>query len=164
MTYNLMNLISEGIGQVQAQLSVTYLPDTLFSGSTTSVVEGSVLWLYCEVNSTSTSLSVSWSKDGGSLVQDVPHIRLRISTSSSSTTLLLVVDNVVSSDAGVYQCSAKNGLVISAGSSISLSGYYMTIIKINVLYYGDIKIAILLFDNFLGTAHNKCIAIYDIFG
>ena len=122
---------------------MTYLPDTLFSGSTTSVVEGSVLWLYCEVNFTSTSLSVSWSKDGGSLVQDVPHIRLRTSTSTSSTTLLLVVDNVVSSDAGVYQCSAKNGLVISAGSSISLSGYYMTIIKIHVLYYGDIKIAIL---------------------
>ena len=142
MTCNLTNLISEGIGQVQAQLSVTYLPDTLLSSSSTSVVEGSVLWLYCEVNSTSTSLSVSWSKDGGSLVQDVPHIRLRTSTSSSSTTLLLVVDNVVSSDGGVYQCSAKNGLVISAGSSISLSGYYMTIITINVLYYGDIKIAI----------------------
>ena len=132
---------------------MTSLPDTLFSGSSTSVVEGSVLWLYCEVNSTSTSLSVSWSKDGGSLVQDVPHIRLRTSTSSSSTTLLLVVDNVVSSDTGVYQCTAKNGLVISAGSSISLSGYYiMKIIEIDVLYYGDFKISIPYFDNFLGTA------------
>ena len=101
---------------------MTSLPDTLFSGSSTSVVEGSVLWLYCEVNSTSTSLSVSWSKDGGSLVQDVPHIRLRTSTSPSSTTLLLVVDNVVSSDAGVYQCAAQDGLDTASGSSLNVAG------------------------------------------
>ena len=103
---------------------MTYLPDTLFSGSSTSVVEGSVLWLYCEANSTSSSLSVSWSKDGGSLVQDVPHIRLRTSTSSSSTTLLLVLDNVVSSDTGVYQCTAQDGLDTASGSGLTIKGYF----------------------------------------
>ena len=101
------------------------LPDAIFSGPSTSVVEGSVLWLYCEVNSTSSSLSVSWSKDGVSLVQDVPHIRLRISTSSSSTTLLLVLDNVVSSDAGVYQCTAQDGLDTASGSALTITGYFL---------------------------------------
>ena len=67
------------------------------------------MWLYCEVNSISSTLSVTWNKDGGTLVQDVPHIRLRTSTSSTSTTLLLVIDNVVSSDTGIYQCTARNG-------------------------------------------------------
>ena len=101
---------------------MTSIPDTIFSGSSTSVVEESVLWLYCEVNSTSNSLSVSWSKDGGSLVQDVPHIRLRTATSSSSTTLLLVLDNVVSSDAGVYQCTAQDGLDNASGSNLTVTG------------------------------------------
>ena len=112
----------EGNIHVKAQLSVTSLPDTICSGSSTSVVEGSVLWLYCEVNSASSSLSVSWSKDGGSLIQDVPHIRLRTSSSSSSTTLLLMLDNVVSSDAGVYQCTAEDGLETASGSSLTVTG------------------------------------------
>ena len=117
-------LFFEGNIHVQAQLSVTSHPDTILSGSSASIVEGSVLWLYCEVNSTSSSLSVSWSKDGGSLVQDVPHIRLRTSTSSSSTTLLLVLDNVVSSDAGVYQCTAQDGLETACGSSLNVTGQF----------------------------------------
>ena len=108
---------------------MTSLPDTLFSGSSTSVVEGSVLWLYCEVNSTSSSLSVSWLKDGVLLVQDSPHIRLRTtSTSSSSPTLLLVLDNVVSSDAGVYQCTAQDGVESASGSALTLSGLYYCLI------------------------------------
>ena len=80
-----------------------------------------MLWLYCDVNSTSSSLSVTWVFDRiRSLVQDVPHIRLRTSTSSSSTTLLLVVDNVVSSDGGVYQCTAQDGLNNASGNEFNL--------------------------------------------
>ena len=108
---------------------MTSLPDTMFSGSSTSAVEGSVLWLYCDVNSTSSSLSVSWSKDGGSLVQDVPHIRLRTSTASSSTALLLVLDNVVSSDAGAYQCTAQDGLDIASGSSSTVTGLLRSVLN-----------------------------------
>ena len=83
-----------------------------------------MLWLYCDVNSISSSLLVAWSKDGGSLVQDVPHIRLRTSTSSSSTTLLLVLDNMVSSDAGVYQCTAQDGLDTASGNELNITGQY----------------------------------------
>ena len=100
----------------------TSLPYTIFSGSSTSVVEGSILWLYCEVKATSSSLSVSWNKDGKSLIQDVPHIRLRTSTSSSSTTLLLVLDNVVCSDTGVYQCTAQDGLDNDRGLELNVTG------------------------------------------
>ena len=111
----------------QAQLLVTSRHDSLLPSSETSLVEGSVLWIYCDVNSTSSSLSVAWFKDGGSLVQDVPHIRLRTSTSSSSTTLLLVLDNVVSSDAGVYQCSAQDGPDTASGNELNVTGEYLVI-------------------------------------
>ena len=105
---------------------MTSLPDTLFNGSSTSVVEGSVLWLYCEVNSTSSFLPVSWSKDRGSLVQDIPHIRLRTCTSSSSSTtsLQLVLDNVVSSDAGIYQCTAQNIQDTASGHVLTVTGQW----------------------------------------
>ena len=55
--------------EVKAQLSVISLPDILFSGSnpTRGIVERSVIRLYCEVNSTSSTLSVTWNKDGGQL-------------------------------------------------------------------------------------------------
>ena len=55
-------------------------------------------------------------------MQDVPHIRLRTSTSSSSTTLLLVLDNVVSSDAGMYQCTAQSGLQSFSGNELNIKG------------------------------------------
>ena len=85
-------------------------------------MEGSVIRLYCEVNSSSSALSVTWNKDGG-LVQDVPHIILRTSNTSSSTTLLLVVDNVVSSDAGLYQCTAQDGQDTVTGTTLNITGY-----------------------------------------
>ena len=109
---------------MHAQLSVTSIPDILFSGSnqTRSIVEGSVIWLYCEVNSTSSTHFVTWNKDGGCLVQDVPHIILRTSTTSSSTTLILVLDNIVSSDAGLYQCNAQDGLYTASGTALTITG------------------------------------------
>ena len=104
-----------------AKLSVSSLPDLLLSEHK-SIVEGSVLWLYCEVNSISSTLSVTWNKDGGQLVQDVPHIRLRTSNTSFSSTFLLVIDNVVSSDAGVYQCTARVGLDFVRGDIFNMIG------------------------------------------
>ena len=107
---------------IQAQLSVTSLPDVLFSGSnpTRNIVEGSVIWLYCEVNLVSSTLS--WNKDGRTLVQDVPHIIWRTSTTSSSITLLLVIDNVVSSDAGLYQCTGQDGQTTATGNRVNITG------------------------------------------
>ena len=111
--------------EAKAQLSVTSLPDILFSGSnpTRGIVERSVMWLYCEVNSISSTLSVTWNNDGGQLVQDVPHIILKTSTTSSSTTLLLVLDNVVFSDAGLYQCTAQDMQDIATGTILNITGY-----------------------------------------
>ena len=111
--------------EVKAQLSVTSLPDILFSGSnpTRGIVERSVIWLYCEVNSTSSTPSVTWNKDGRQLVQDVPHIILKTSTTSSSTTLLLVLDDVVSSDAGLYQCTTQGGQDTATGTTLTITGY-----------------------------------------
>ena len=52
---------------------MTSLP-ALFSGSGQTVVEGSVIWLYCEASSTSPTLTVTWNKDNTEIVEDVPHI------------------------------------------------------------------------------------------
>ncbi len=118
---------------VHTRISVTSLPDLLFSEHK-SIVEGSVLWLYCEVSSISDTLSVIWNKDGGQLVQDVPHIRLRTSN-TSSTILLLAIDNVVSSDAGVYQCTARNGQDLIRGESLTMTGVILSISKMLILLH-----------------------------
>ncbi len=93
-------------------------------------VEGSVIWLVCEVNSASNTLSVTWNKDGRQLVQDVPHTVIRISlmtNSSSTTTLMLTIDTVVSSDTGMYQCTAQDGQVTANGDTIPITGKSMLI-------------------------------------
>ena len=89
------------------------------------VVEGSVIWLVCEVNSSSNTLSVTWNKNGGQLVQDVPHTVIRrslMTNTSSTTTLMLTIDTVVSSDAGMYQCTAQDGQEIANGNIIPITG------------------------------------------
>ncbi len=108
---------------VNSQLSITSLPTSLFNNGARSVVEGSVIWLFCEVNSTANSLSATWSKDGAILEQDIPRIRLRTSNTSSSTTLLLVIDYVELSDAGFYQCNAMDGQEFSVtGMVFNMTG------------------------------------------
>ena len=103
-------------------LEVTSLPEDIFSGGSETVVEGSVVWLYCQVNSTASTLTVTWSKDGASLVQDVPHIRMRSSSDDTSTTLLLVLDNLQASDSGVYRCTAQDGGETARGNALTLTG------------------------------------------
>ena len=105
------------------QLTVTSLPAVLFDGGSQSIVEGSVIWLYCQVNSTSPTLTVTWTKDSVPVVLDVPHIRMRRSTSASSTILILIVDNFQSSDTGMYQCTAQEeGGSAVMGTSLMLTG------------------------------------------
>ena len=103
-------------------LVVSSLPEAVFSGGSETVVEGSVVWLYCHVNSIASTLRVTWSKDGASLVQDVPHIRMRSSSDDTSTTLLLVLDNLQASDSGVYQCTAQDGGETVRGTALTLTG------------------------------------------
>ncbi len=109
---------------VQAQLSVTTHPNSLYNQSSRAV-EGSVIQLVCEINLASNTLSVTWNKDGGQLVQDVPHIFIRrflMTNNSSTTTLLLTIDTVVSSDAGMYQCTAQDGQETANGDIIPITG------------------------------------------
>ena len=101
---------------------MTSLPAVLFNGGSQSIVRGSVIWLYCDVDSVSSSLRVTWNKDNTSLTQDVPHIRMRSSSTTSSTTFLLLVDNFQSSDDGTYQCTAEDGVMTGNGSTLILTG------------------------------------------
>ena len=104
------------------QLNVISLPAVLFNGGNQSIVEGSVIWLYCEVDSVTSSLTVTWNKDNVPLEQDVPHILMRSSRNTSSSTFLLVVDNFQSSDDGTYQCTAEDGVMTGNGSTLILTG------------------------------------------
>ncbi len=109
---------------VQGQLDVSSFPSLLFDGGSHGIVEGSVVWLYCEVNSTSPSLGVTWNKDSVPLVQDVPHVRIRTTTSTTTTTSILIVDNFQDSlpDGGVYQCIAQDQGTTGNGTALTLTG------------------------------------------
>ena len=103
--------------------NITSLPESLFgaSGGVHSVVEGSVIQLYCSVDAT-----VSWTKDNVQVIIDVPHLRVRTSSNGTHNTSVLTLDNFRSEDNGMYQCHAMSGGVTTRGSTVSLTG------KINV--------------------------------
>ena len=110
---------------MNGQLTVTTLPDVLFpnSGGVHSIVEGSVIWLYCTADSTTATPSITWTKDGETLVNDPPHIRIRSSNDTLlSTTSSLVVDNFQAADNGTYLCQASDGTTAVSSSTLSLTG------------------------------------------
>jgi hypothetical protein len=82
-----------------------------------------VLFFYCQINATTTSQeTITWTRDGATLKHDVPHIRIRASTSSANfTSLLLVVDSFQDADSGVYQCiSTVQGY--ASGFTLNVTG------------------------------------------
>ena len=106
-------------------LAVTSVPDILFNEmSQVYIQEGSVLWLYCLGVPKSSTVMVTWNKDGEPLVQDVPHIRLRSTGSDADTysTFLLVIEPVHITDGGVYQCSAQEGENTTMGPPLTITG------------------------------------------
>ena len=107
-----------------ADLQVTSLPSVLFdpNDGPHNVVEGSVIQLYCSVESTTASFS--WTKNGSPVVIDVPHLRERTSNDSNTTTSVLTVDNFQSSDTGTYECSASDGMRTGIGGNVTLSGKF----------------------------------------
>ena len=111
-----------GINFLHAGLQVISLPSVLFhsNGGLHNMVEGSVIQLYCSVESTTATFS--WTKDGNPVVIDVPHLRERTSNDSTTTTSVLTVDNFQSSDAGIYQCSARDGMRTGNGANVTLNG------------------------------------------
>ena len=108
---------------VQAQsLVVTSLPAVLFqtNGGVHNITAGSVIQLYCSVQSTTASFS--WIKDGRPVVIDVPHLRERTCNDSTTATSVLTVDNFQSSDSGTYQCMAIDGDSAAPGDTVELRG------------------------------------------
>ena len=101
---------------------MTSLPAVLFDEGSNTIVEGSVVWLYCQVNSVSPTLTVTWNKDSAPVVLDIPHIRIRSSITAISSTFLLVVDNFQPSDSGLYQCTAQEGVDTAMGTPLTLTG------------------------------------------
>ena len=105
------------------ELTVRSLPAVLFDGGNQTIVEGSVVWLYCQVNSVSPTLTVTWNKNGVPVVLDVPRIRTRNFTSSGASNYLLVVDNFQPLDNGTYLCTAQEeGGNKTSGRPLTLTG------------------------------------------
>lgn len=101
---------------------MTPFPEVLFNGRNQNILEGSVAWLNCEVNSVSSALTLTWNKNGQVLVQDVPHILLRSSETDMNTMFLLVVEPVGIADSGTYQCIAQEGENRVFGTTLRLTG------------------------------------------
>ena len=114
-------LLSHSSLAVGAQLIVIPLPDILFQNNSGihNIVEQSVIWLYCTANSA--NATITWTKDGVTLVNDPAHIRIRSSSSGISTTSSLVVDNFQTSDNGSYVCQARDGMMTVNSSTLSLA-------------------------------------------
>ena len=82
-----------------------------------------MVWLYCQVNSISPALTVTWTKDSVTLVPDVPHTYARPSFSdATSSTFALIINDFGVSDSGVYQCVAENEGNTAMGTSLTLTG------------------------------------------
>ena len=101
---------------------VISLPAVLFntSGGVHNVVNGSVVQLYCSVESPNATFS--WTKDGSPVVIDVPHLHERTCSDSTSTTSVLTVDSLQSTDNGMYQCTAVDGGSTGRGRNVTLTG------------------------------------------
>ena len=113
---------------ISAQLTVLTGPEALVSSSG-SVVEGSVIQIYCAVED-DTTVTFTWTLNGSSLLNDPPHIRIRednlpehsASLLTDDSTSLLTVDNFRASDNGVYQCTAISGATSGNGTAVKLTG------------------------------------------
>ena len=121
-----------------AQLTVTPLPDILFQNDSGvhNIVNQSVIWLYCTADSA--TATITWTKNGVTLVNDPAHIRIRSSNNSEmSTTSSLVVDNFQSPDNGNYECQARDGMLTTNSSTLSLTGghCYEPTIRIHVSHF-----------------------------
>ncbi len=122
--YSLWFAVLRTILTVNAQTVITG-PDALVS-SNGSVVEGSVIQIYCTVEN-DTTITFTWTHNGGPLFNDPPHIRIRednrpqrsASLLTDDSTTVLTVDNFSASDNGVYQCTTSGA---TNGTAVKLTG------------------------------------------
>ena len=99
---------------------MTSLPEALFQSNNGihNVVEGSVIQLYCSVESNDTTFS--WTKDGSPVVSDFTHLHVRTCNDSTTTTSVLTIDNFQPSDNGTYRCMVTDEE--STGNAVTLTG------------------------------------------
>ena len=105
-----------------SQLVVTSLPTVLFepNGTTHNIVEGSIIQLYCSVESTTASFY--WTKNESLVQPDVVHLRERTCNDSTTATSVLTIDGFLFSDTGTYQCNAVDGMTTGSGNTVTLAG------------------------------------------
>ena len=124
---------------VLSQLAVTSLPAVIFepNGGTHNVVNGSVIQLYCSVQSTTATFS--WTKNGNSVIIDISHVRERTCNDSTSTTSVLTIEGFQSSDNGTYQCMAVDGEMSGSGNTVTLVGRLQWITNLTYTVQGRSK-------------------------
>ena len=107
----------------QAQLTLNALPDVLFvSNSGVHNVElGTVIRAHCTASSSSIPI-VTWFRNGSTLSNDPPHIRIRTSTDSTAVISVLTIDNFITADNGDYYCQASDNLTSLSSTTLSLTG------------------------------------------
>ena len=107
----------------QGQLSLEALPDVLFvdNSGVHNVELGTVIRARCTASSSSAPV-VTWFKDGSSLLNDPPHIRIRTSTDSTEVTSVLTIDNFITDDNGDYYCQASDSTTSMTSTTLSLTG------------------------------------------
>ena len=107
----------------QGQLSLEALPDVLFvdNSGVHNVELGTVIRARCTASSSSAPV-VTWFKDGSSLLNDPPHIRIRTSTDSTEVTSVLTIDNFTTTDNGDYYCQASDTITSMTSTTLSLTG------------------------------------------
>ena len=103
-------------------LAVTSLPAALFeaNGRVYKIVQGSVIQLYCSVESSTATFS--WTKDGDLVVINIPYLHQRTCNDSNTTTSVLTIEGFQSHDNGTYQCLAKDGVDSGNGTVVTLTG------------------------------------------
>ena len=114
-------------GEEVQSITLTSLPDVLFSGRSQTMLEGSVVRLYCLVGPILPNLTVTWNKDNKPLVQDVPHILLRTTNIGITSISTLSVNGFEISDSGAYQCIAQEENILTSGKISRLIGISLPI-------------------------------------
>ncbi len=90
-----------------------------------------MIQIYCTVVN-DTTVTFTWTLNGGSLLNDPPHIRIRednlpersASLLTDDSTSVLTIDNLRASDDGVYQCTATSGAISGNGAAVTLTGVH----------------------------------------
>ena len=87
---------------------------------------GTVIRVRCTASSSSAP-TVTWFKDGNSLTNDPPHVRIRTSTDGTAVVSTLTVDNFDFVDDGIYFCQASNDTNSESSTTLSLTSKLLTL-------------------------------------